>query len=49
MNVRLLEMTGVGKTVNGARKFGGEVAEWSKRVVDKWKQMVAEETEREGR
>lgn len=35
-------MTGIGKTVNYVKKFDGEVGELAKRLVTKWKDMVAE-------
>lgn len=43
VSVRHLEDTGIGRTVNGLRKFEGEIAVASKTLVAKWKTMVAEE------
>uniref|UniRef100_A0A6P7HAG7 Transcription elongation factor B polypeptide 3 n=1 Tax=Diabrotica virgifera virgifera TaxID=50390 RepID=A0A6P7HAG7_DIAVI len=38
-----LETTGVGRTVNALKKFGGEVGEIAKDLVISWKEMVLEE------
>jgi TFIIS helical bundle-like domain len=35
-------VTGIGKTVNYTRKLEGEVGELAKKLVTKWKDMVAE-------
>lgn len=40
-----LEQTGVGRTVNGLRKLGGEVGDSARRLVAKWKEMVVGEHE----
>lgn len=37
-------MTGIGLTVNGLRKLGGEVADSAKHLITKWKKMVVEES-----
>ncbi|RZC34468.1 transcription elongation factor B polypeptide 3 [Asbolus verrucosus] len=42
-----LEQTGVGRTVNGLRKLGGEVGDSAKSLVAKWKEMVVGEQEQE--
>lgn len=36
-----LQSTGIGKTVNSVRKLEGEVGELAKKLVLKWKDMVA--------
>lgn len=38
-----LEETGVGRTVNALKKFGGEVGATAKLLVANWKMMVLEE------
>ncbi|KAH1013139.1 hypothetical protein HUJ05_012172 [Dendroctonus ponderosae] len=42
-----LEETGVGRTVNGLKKFEGTVGEQARNLVDKWKFMVKGEEEEE--
>ncbi|XP_044263156.1 transcription elongation factor B polypeptide 3-like [Tribolium madens] len=42
-----LEQTGVGRTVNGLRKLGGDVGDSAKSLVAKWKEMVVGEQEEE--
>lgn len=44
VRIRHLEETGIGLTVNGLRKLGGEVAEAAKNLIAKWKRMVVEES-----
>ncbi|CAG9772468.1 unnamed protein product [Ceutorhynchus assimilis] len=44
-----LEETGVGRTVNGLKKFEGSVGENARGLVDKWKNMVKGEEEEEER
>ncbi|XP_066246204.1 transcription elongation factor B polypeptide 3 [Euwallacea similis] len=42
-----LEETGVGRTVNGLKRYEGEVGENARNLVDKWKCMVKEEEDEE--
>lgn len=44
VKIRHLEETGIGLTVNGLRKLGGEVADSAKNLITKWKKMVVEES-----
>ncbi|XP_055523313.1 transcription elongation factor B polypeptide 3 isoform X2 [Wyeomyia smithii] len=48
ISVQHLQETGVGRTVNGLRKFDGEVGVAAKALVTKWKAMVADEESDEG-
>ena len=41
INVQHLQDTGIGRTVNNLRKFEDNIGEGAKRLVNKWKQMVA--------
>ncbi|RZF42933.1 hypothetical protein LSTR_LSTR000556 [Laodelphax striatellus] len=43
VTVQHLQETGIGKSVNALRKYGGEVAEAAKALVYKWKFMVIQE------
>lgn len=43
-----LQDTGVGRTVNGLRKYDGGVGNAAKALVAKWKAMVASEETSEG-
>lgn len=43
IDVDHLQKTGVGRTVNGLRKLGGETGEAAKSLVTKWKDMVAQD------
>lgn len=43
IKVTHLEATGIGRTVNGLRKFGGNVGNAAKALVSKWKEMVVVE------
>lgn len=43
MTVQHLQETGVGRTVNGLRKFDGNIGDAAKALVFKWKNMVADE------
>lgn len=38
-----MEDTGIGRTVNGLRKLGGEVGDAAKALVARWKDMVVQE------
>lgn len=42
VSVSHLQLTGIGKTVACVRKLEGEVGELAKKLVTKWKDMVAE-------
>ncbi|CAH1964649.1 unnamed protein product [Acanthoscelides obtectus] len=42
-----LENTGVGRTVNGLKKLGGDVGEAAKNLVTLWKEMVMQEEQAE--
>ncbi|XP_050297213.1 transcription elongation factor B polypeptide 3 [Anthonomus grandis grandis] len=44
-----LEQTGVGRTVNGLKRFDGPVGESARNLVDKWKLIVKGEEEEEKR
>ncbi|XP_053698086.1 transcription elongation factor B polypeptide 3 [Sabethes cyaneus] len=48
VSVQHLQETGVGRTVNGLRKYDGEVGVAAKALVTKWKTMVADEESDEG-
>lgn len=43
VSVQHLQETGIGRTVNGLRKYDGEVGVAAKALVSKWKNMVAAE------
>lgn len=43
VSVQHLKDTGIGRTVNGLRKYDGEVGVAAKALVSKWKNMVAAE------
>lgn len=45
ITVAHLELTGVGKTVNSVKRFGGRAGDYSKNLVNKWKAIVLEEQE----
>ena len=40
VTVQHLQETGIGRSVNSLRKYGGEVADASKALIAKWKAMV---------
>lgn len=42
VNVQHLQLTGIGKTVACVRKLEGEVGDLAKKLVIKWKDMVAD-------
>lgn len=46
--VQHLQETGIGRTVNGLRKYDGEVGVAAKALVSKWKSMVAAEESEDG-
>lgn len=48
VRIRHLEQTGIGLTVNGLRKLGGEVADAAKNLISKWKRMVVAESNSTG-
>lgn len=48
VSVQHLQETGIGRTVNGLRKFDGEVGVAAKALVSKWKSMVAAEESEDG-
>lgn len=48
MTVQHLQETGVGRTVNGLRKYEGNVGDAAKALVFKWKIMVADEDTSDG-
>lgn len=48
VTVQHLQETGIGRTVNGLRKYVGSVGDASKALVYKWKAMVAEEETSDG-
>lgn len=48
VTVQHLQETGVGRTVNGLRKYDGGVGNAAKALVAKWKAMVASEETSEG-
>ncbi|XP_015177965.1 PREDICTED: transcription elongation factor B polypeptide 3-like isoform X2 [Polistes dominula] len=48
VTVQHLQDTGVGRTVNGLRKYEGGVGDASRALVAKWKAMVADEETSEG-
>lgn len=45
VKIAYLEETGIGLTVNGLRKLGGEVSEVAKALIAKWKKMVVAESD----
>lgn len=45
MTTEHLEETGIGLTVNGLRRFGGEVQDAADDLINKWKLMVVAENE----
>lgn len=48
VSVQHLQETGIGRTVNGLRKYDGEVGVAAKALVSKWKSMVAAEESEDG-
>ncbi|XP_058812639.1 transcription elongation factor B polypeptide 3 [Topomyia yanbarensis] len=48
ISVQHLQETGIGRTVNGLRKYDGEVGVAAKALVTKWKTMVAAEESDDG-
>lgn len=48
ITVQHLQETGIGRTVNGLRKYEGEVGTAAKALVTKWKTMVAAEESEDG-
>ncbi|XP_046617756.1 transcription elongation factor B polypeptide 3 [Neodiprion virginianus] len=48
VTVQHLQETGVGRTVNGLRKYVGDVGDAAKALVAKWKTMVADEESSDG-
>ena len=40
ITLEILQETGVGKTVNGLRKYGGSIGDKAKLLVNKWKTLV---------
>ncbi|XP_058466651.1 transcription elongation factor B polypeptide 3 [Malaya genurostris] len=48
VSVQHLQDTGIGRTVNGLRKYDGEVGVAAKALVTKWKTMVAAEESDDG-
>lgn len=48
VTVQHLQETGVGRTVNGLRKFDGNIGDAAKALVFKWKVMVADEDSSDG-
>jgi transcription elongation factor B polypeptide 3 len=43
ITLEILQETGVGKTVNGLRKYGGAIGDKAKLLVNNWKTLVVVE------
>ncbi|XP_077990595.1 uncharacterized protein LOC144444919 [Glandiceps talaboti] len=49
VSVDILQATGIGKLVNNYRKCGGKVTDYSRFLVQKWKDVLIKETQSKGK